>query len=75
MGNKCIGQSGEKFYRSVKFEQYLNETDLKSKYKLLSKVYSKRKGLVTVQVEDTKFDKVRILKQVMLTIVQKDPFA
>ena len=65
MGNKCIGQSGEKFYKSVKFSQYLNETQLKSKYKLLSKVYSKRKGLVTVEVQDTKFDQIRILKQVV----------
>jgi hypothetical protein len=64
MGNKCIGQSGEKFYKSVKNEQFHNETDLKKKYKLLSKVYSKRKGLITVEVKDILFDKIRILKQV-----------
>ena len=65
MGNKCIGQSGEKFYRSVKFQEFHNETKLNKKYKMLSKVYSKRKGLVTIEVMDTTFDKVRILKQVL----------
>lgn len=64
MGNKCVGQSGAKFYKSVKFQEFHNETELGKKYKLQSKVLSKRKGLVTLEVLDTTFDKVRVLKQV-----------
>ena len=77
MGNKCIAQSGAKFYKNVNYEQYLNETDFKKKYKMLEQVYSKKKGLTTMEVEDLTFKKIRILQQVslsQLTPSTKNPF-
>lgn len=64
MGNKCIGQSGQEFYKSVKYTKFLNQTDPSSKYKILKKVYSKRKGQTTLEVMDNTFEKVRVMKQV-----------
>lgn len=66
MGNKCIPQSGKDFYKSVQHKKYLNETNPKSKYEILEKIYAQRKGVATLQVKDNTFGKIRIMKQVHL---------
>ena len=64
MGNKCFAHSGAEVYKKIRYEQYHNETDMLQKYDIKSKVYSKQKGLQTIEVYDKIFNKARIMKQV-----------
>jgi hypothetical protein len=66
MGNKCFAHSGAEVYKKIKYEQYHNETEMSKKYTINSKIYSKQKGLQTVEVFDKMFSKERIMKQVLL---------
>ena len=65
MGNKCIGQSGQEFYKQINYQRYLNETDLNKKYQFKNKIFAKKDGVKTIKVYDMIFKKTRIMKQVI----------
>lgn len=65
MGNKCIAQSGEEYYKAINYQRYLNETDLNKKYQFKNKIFAKKDGIKTIKVFDMVFSKTRIMKQVL----------
>lgn len=64
MGNRCIAQSGEEYYKSINYEKYRNNTDMNKKYQYKNKIYSRTQGIKTIKVFDMTFSKTRIMKQV-----------
>lgn len=64
MGNKCIAQSGEEYYKAINYQRFRNETDLNKKYQFKNKIFSKKEGIKTIKVFDMVFSKTRIMKQV-----------
>ena len=64
MGN-CFAVSDEEFYKRIKYERFLNKTNMNKKYQFKTKVYAKKGNVKTIEVYDMMFSKRRILKQVL----------
>jgi hypothetical protein len=64
MGNKCLAQSGNQYYKTIDYQRYKNNTDMNKKYQFKSKTFTMKPGIKTILVYDMVLKKNRIMKQV-----------